>query len=143
MSMLNKKYNCLTSDILCCSLVPKVAPTDLGVVEKSSNSITVKWQPIPGNLTNGPLLGYKVEYTKFYTGEKAYITTLMVNSPTQVKISNLEKGTYYAIRIAGLTEGGVGPFSKSVREFTKMGKYPVLFLVQIFLSATCNSLLEN
>lgn len=102
-------------------LVPSAAPEGLQLVEKSSTSIIVKWKPIPANLTNGHLSGYKIKYKKIFSIAFSYLTR---NSAplTQANISDLEKSTMYEIYVAGFTEAGTGPYSERLREITDRGK---------------------
>ena len=108
--------------ILYC-LVPSASPTDLRVVERKLTSITVKWQPIPENLTNGNLTGYKIRYRKYLGGDFAYLTKNWTSkSLPQAKITDLEKSTAYDISIAGYTDAGTGPFSQAISVKTKQSK---------------------
>lgn len=112
----------LISYILHCS-VPSASPKNLSVIERSPTSITVKWQPIPENVTNGKLSGYKIRYRKFLiisSGVYAYLTTnWSLNSLPQAKITDLENSTLYQISIAGYTDGGIGPYSDIITVKTK------------------------
>ena len=102
-------------------LVPSAAPEGLQLVEKSSTSIIVKWKPIPANLTNGHLSGYKIKYKKIFSLAFSYLTR---NSAplVQANISDLEKSTMYEIYVAGFTEAGTGPYSSRFRAMTSIGE---------------------
>lgn len=102
-------------------IVPSAAPEGLQVVEKNSTSITVKWKPIPANLTNGHLSGYKIKYKKIFNIAYSYLTWNSV-SLTQAYLSDLKKSTVYEIYVAGFTEAGTGPYSERLRAITSRGK---------------------
>ena len=101
-------------------LVPSAAPEGLQLVEKSSTSIIVKWKPIPANLTNGHLSGYKIKYKKVFSMAYSYLTWNS-DSLTQANISDLEKTTMYEVYVAGFTEAGTGPYSARLRAITSGG----------------------
>lgn len=107
------------------------------MVETRLTSITFKWKPIPENLTNGYLLGYKTRYRKFFGGEYAY---LIINwdsqSIPQAKITTLENSTIYEISISGYTAAGTGPYSGRLTVKTKQCKFKKLCVVYIKIIRT-------
>lgn len=102
-------------------VVPSTAPEGLQLVEKSLTSIIVKWKPIPVNLTNGHLSGYKIKYKKIFSMAYSYLVWNS-DSLTQANISDLEESTVYEIYVAGFTEAGTGPYSERLRAITGGGK---------------------
>lgn len=107
-------YNTIFSNILNCS-----APTGLHLVERSSTSITIKWQPLPvGDLYN-ILSGYRIKYTKSGSGDYASID-IKKSDQIQCEITNLEKSTTYEIWVARLyLSGSTGPYSQEIKATTK------------------------
>lgn len=104
-------------------LVPSTSPTNVSVVERRLTSITVKWQPIPENSSNGYLFGYKIRYKKVFGGKYAYLTANWSSGPLiQAKITDLENSTLYEIRIAGYTDEGTGPYSGRITVKTRQCK---------------------
>ena len=95
-------------------------------------SITVKWKHIPANSRNGFLVGYKIKYKKL--GDDAYMhlkTDSQIKS--QAKITNLERGTDYKIKVAGYTGAGTGPYSDAITQRTKFCK---LFRINVYIESS-------
>lgn len=92
------------------------------MVQKSSTSITLKWQTIIGGLP-----GYKIKFKKAGNGQYEYKDIRSKYAfQLQVEISDLEKNTLYQIQVAGYTEDGVGPYSEMILEKTEDGKSYIL-----------------
>lgn len=92
------------------------------MVQKSSTSITLKWQTIIGGLS-----GYKIKFKKAGNGQYEYKDIRSKYAfQLQVEISDLEKNTLYQIQVAGYTEDGVGPYSEMILEKTEDGKSYIL-----------------
>lgn len=68
---------------------------------------------------------------KVDTGEYSYLDISLLES--QAKISDLQKNTLYEIKVAGLSQDGIGPYSEEIREKTTTGKYLIFQLHQSHL----------
>ena len=102
------------SNILNCS-----APTGLHLVERSSTSITIKWQPLPVGDLHNILSGYRIKYTKSGSDDYASID-IKKSDQIQCEITNLEKSTTYEILVARLyLSGSTGPYSQEIKATTK------------------------
>ena len=87
--------------------VPSAAPTIISAFNTSSTSIAVHWNPIPENLTNGILLGYRISYRPF--SQVSLPGNITVNaSSTSVELKGLQKFCFYLIIIFGYTKTGEG-----------------------------------
>ena len=88
--------------------VPEAFPTNVTGFNQSSTSLFVEWRHIPHQYRNGILLGYKI----FYAPKKWYqpMFSKTVNSTREsTTLDNLEKYTWYVIKVAGFTSKGLGP----------------------------------
>ena len=99
------------------------------MVKTGKTSITVKWQHIPEGSRNGVLVGYKIKYKKLDGGEIMYLTTDS-QIKSQAKITNLERGSAYEIKVAGYTGAGTGPYSDAETQSTK---YCKLFRINVYI----------
>ncbi|KAM5193915.1 leukemia inhibitory factor receptor [Mantella aurantiaca] len=101
-------------------LTPKVAP-NFTVQETTSNSILVKWQPVPEDDLRGFLQGYLVYVVKNQSDSYfAKFKDLVRHSETKLKnitdpairilkIEDLQSGTNYQLGLQAYTRGGQGP----------------------------------
>ena len=88
-------------------VVPWARPTITSVFNTSSTSIKLQWRPIPDDLVNGILLGYKVVYQAFLPGSSQNFTWTNA-STTSVELQGLEKFTLYLVGVSGYTRKGAG-----------------------------------
>lgn len=100
--------------------VPPVAPTNLRLLKKGLDSITVVWRPIIGQVS-----GYTIKYKEAGNGIYAYVNidVSLGKSQWQGKITDLKENTAYEIQVAGYSEDGTGPYSEQIIETTKSGKF--------------------
>jgi len=75
------------------------------------------WSPVPQGYVNGLLMGYSIKYQRIRTAERTVFDdehTLTVK-PSKLSI-RLQVQTYstYRIRVAALTQKGMGPYSEYV-----------------------------
>jgi len=77
---------------------------------RGSNSLEIRWSPIPEEDTHGVLLGYVVYYRRY--GSYENFTTVKVDASTQIlRITGLMEATRYEIKVADRTSVGEGPLS--------------------------------
>ena len=90
--------------------VPQEAPrwTSAGVYINTTLNIFVQWPAIPSYKVEGRLVGYKVFY-RVGDGEFSSKTVGPDVYETRIDIANVPEP--YEIRVAGFTNGGVGPMS--------------------------------
>ena len=87
--------------------VPSAPPKITSAYKTSSTSISVHWTPIPENVTNGILLGYRIRYVPFLPGFLPVVKTTNASS-TSCEQGGLKKFTFYFILVSGYTNGGSG-----------------------------------
>lgn len=88
--------------------VPEAFPSNVTGFNQSSTTLFVEWRHIPQQYRNGILLGYKI----FYAPKKSYqpMFSKTVNSTrVSTTLDNLEKYTWYVIKVTGFTSKGLGP----------------------------------
>ena len=71
-------------------------------------NVLVRWAAIPKNKVDGGLVGYKVYY-RVGDGEFSWKTVGPDVHEIRIDIANVPEP--YEIRVAGFTNGGVGPMS--------------------------------
>eukprot|EP00795_Rhopilema_esculentum_P001382 gene1382-15786_t len=102
--------------------VPTAPPPNVRVREKYSlDSITVTWNEIAAEKSNGRLKGYKVKYT---ITKVSNVDVLVTSSSTKeiildkytfrLKITGLTSYTTYVVSVCGFTDAGNGPYSDPV-----------------------------
>lgn len=102
------------------------------MVKKSSTSITVKWDAIPGSFSFDPLSGYKIRYRK--SGSDNYASMDVRSDQTQAKITNLKSRTTYKICVAGFyTSGKEGPYSEEINAETPKITSTYMLSINIFI----------
>jgi len=87
--------------------VPSAAPKITSAYNTSSTSISVHWTPIPENVTNGILLGYKVIFRIRDLPETEQLLTIR-NQSTSVELQGLKAFREYVIFVEGFTVKGSG-----------------------------------
>lgn len=94
--------------------VPSSAPTSVTVVNTTSTTLSLEWDPLRVEDHNGIITGYVVNYSRVDTG--SIIT--VVSSTTSVDIGMLMPYTTYLFFVAAETRVGSGPFSPSLQHTT-------------------------
>lgn len=94
--------------------VPSRPPRILEVSAETSESIFIKWEPIPQRHLQGLLQGYHVYYNKENTSHPAIKITVN-SSLMQTTLNHMKPLTNYEVWIAGFTGKGAGP--NSTKEF--------------------------
>ena len=90
------------------------------VQEKTStSSLSIQWMDVPGNETNGHLIGYTVTYRAVKVGGKEVVDDVVkkksVGTGTHsITLNDLQSFTTYEIRVAGITRRGEGVFSQPI-----------------------------
>ena len=100
-------------------LVPSAPPSNVTVQEKTStSSLSIQWMDVPGNETNGHLIGYTVTYRAVKVGGKEVVDDVVKKSvgtgTHSITLSDLQSFTTYEIRVAGITRRGEGVFSQPI-----------------------------
>ena len=81
---------------------PDTNVTNLGV-----NSLLLRWTTIPSQDAHGIVVGYRIYYRPYYSNQN--FTVVQTSASTlNIKLTNLQEGTLYAIMVAGLTSKGEG-----------------------------------
>ncbi|RMX55339.1 hypothetical protein pdam_00019119, partial [Pocillopora damicornis] len=100
--------------------VPSAPPSNVTVQEKTStSSLSIQWMDVPGNETNGDLIGYTVTYRAVKVGGKEVVDDVVkkksVGTGTHwITLNDLQSFTTYEIRVAGITRRGEGVFSQPI-----------------------------
>ena len=102
--------------------VPSEPPSGIKVQHKISlDTITITWNALREDVTNGRFQGYKVKYTKrkvagvdVMTSESNTKEIIVDKYTLKLKINGLLSYSSYDISVCGFTEAGNGPFSKPV-----------------------------
>lgn len=86
--------------------VPSRGP-DTNVPNFRMNSLLLRWAAIPPQDAHGIVVGYRIYYRPYYSNQN--FTVVQTNASTlNIKLSNLQEATLYAIMVAGLTSKGEG-----------------------------------
>ncbi|XP_035012145.1 M-protein, striated muscle isoform X1 [Hippoglossus stenolepis] len=87
--------------------MPEPGPAyDLSFCEVRGSSLVVEWQK-PVYSGSGPITGYRVEYAKKGTSDWVTANEKSVNHRF-LKVTGLEEGSRYVVRVRGVNEAGVG-----------------------------------
>lgn len=101
------------------NLVPSRAPQLIQMTAKTSDSVFVKWEPIPRRHVKGILQGYHVNYSEEDTRFPVIKNVLTVNaSVTHATLEKMKPQTRYHVWITGFTRKGAGPSSEKEYVFT-------------------------
>ena len=92
-------------------IVPTEAPSNFHLDSLSSSSISVKWAEIPQESRNGEIIGYRVGYYMRFSYEVVWDSIQVDGQTFKATINNLTEGFSYRIRVAGVTQEGVGVYS--------------------------------
>ena len=94
----------------------------MGVLEVTSSSITVQWEPVNCIHRNGDITGYSVQYREV---DSRVTLTLFVSgdSAREAIISNLDPSTIYTIEVAAVNSAGAGVYSNRNRAETTQSEY--------------------
>ena len=94
-------------------LEPDAAPQNLTAVNKTSNSILIKWGQVPHSKRQGRILKYRVDYAP--TANNNDTKSGEVNVTTKyLKIDGLDNDTNYTIAVSASTSKGYGPASAPI-----------------------------
>ncbi|XP_031358868.1 roundabout homolog 2-like [Photinus pyralis] len=89
--------------------VPSAPPDNIVFEIYNDSAAWVRWSSPPSQHHNGIIIGYKLQV------KGGLLRTVTINSnTTSLLISNLTKSHMYSVKVAGLTQAGLGPFSNSV-----------------------------
>ena len=92
------------------STVPSSSPQDVMVESEIPASLLVSWQPPLEKDHNGPITGYKIQYTRIGSSNMS----VNVTNGTNHRISALDALVNYSVIVAAMTVNGTGPFSDVV-----------------------------
>ena len=92
------------------STVPSSSPLDVMVESEIPASLLVSWQPPLEKDHNGPITGYKIQYTRIGSSNMS----VTVTNGTNHRISALDALVNYSVIVAAMTVNGTGPFSDVV-----------------------------
>ena len=97
---------------------PSSPPTNVSVVDITSTSITVTWEPVPPIDQNGIITQYEVEYNQSSFDINTTQTVRVDSSSTMVQLTALHEYVNYSIQVRAYTEVGDGPYSDDIYERT-------------------------
>uniref|UniRef100_A0A6Q2Y236 Sidekick cell adhesion molecule 1a n=1 Tax=Esox lucius TaxID=8010 RepID=A0A6Q2Y236_ESOLU len=99
--------------------VPSGSPVNVSAEAMSSTQLLVTWSPVPDMQRNGPILGYKVNYSVKDSGEPPSVRSVPGERSSSVLLGDLLKYTLYEVRVIAYTALGDGPPSPPCRHWTK------------------------
>lgn len=98
--------------------VPSLPPQNLWANNISSTALRVTWNPVPTGFVHGILRGYKLLYRKCSEVSVPYREIALSPAHRFKEIDDLQKFTYYEIRILAFTIKGNGAQSPQVNVTT-------------------------
>ena len=91
---------------------PSIAPGNITTVSTAPEVIYVEWADIPVEHRNGPLIGYKVKYKKYF--DKQFSIRYVDFGFTTTELLGLKPFTLYWIEICAYNAAGEGPTDYSI-----------------------------
>ncbi|XP_015753438.1 PREDICTED: phosphatidylinositol phosphatase PTPRQ-like [Acropora digitifera] len=98
--------------------VPSLPPQNLWANNVSSTALRVTWSPVPTGYVHGILRGYKLLYRKSSEVSAPYLEIALSPGHRFKEIDDLQKFTFYEIRILAFTIKGDGAQSPQVNVTT-------------------------
>ena len=102
--------------VLCTYIAPLTVPHNVTIVH-SNKTLIVTWTPLTLTEARGFVAGYKIAYISSSTecnNSDSYHTTFSDKNFKNITIVDDTK--QYGVKVAGFTEGGIGPYSSVVYE---------------------------
>lgn len=99
-------------------IVPTTSPDDVTVIDQTSTSVRVCWQP--PSFSGGVI----TEYVVLYSTDSAmmeYVKLPVFNGNLCTYITKLSESTEYFFQVGASTGRGAGPLSKKIRKITNKG----------------------
>ncbi|EDO38365.1 predicted protein, partial [Nematostella vectensis] len=96
---------------------PDLAPPNVRVVNQSSTSLLVTWDPLPAGHTRGVLAGYRVWYRALKNSDDER-AAVVPPGRGDVIIRDLRVFTVYVVQVEAFTGAGTGPRSEPYRAST-------------------------
>ena len=90
---------------------PSSPPQEIEVKSHNPASLIVSWQPPLDEISNGPITGYVMQYTRIGSDDKMLLN---ISTYTTLTISGLYAYAKYSVTLAAVNANGTGPFSKPV-----------------------------
>lgn len=109
----------LNASTLICLSEPGRPPTDIVAKQIGYTDIYLIWDEINPKYVFGKFIGYGVQYYSLGNDNSNKVNHTTYCNFT---ITNLTHNTEYQVRVAGITEGGIGVFSKYVNITTRKSK---------------------
>ncbi|XP_071538976.1 cell adhesion molecule Dscam2-like isoform X2 [Panulirus ornatus] len=94
--------------------VPSAPPESVKCDPLSSQALRVRWHPLPLNLSNGPVQGYKVFYKRTSNIEGSNAVEIKRTTNLETNLQGLGRFTNYSVRILAFTAAGDGVVSSPV-----------------------------
>lgn len=104
---------------LICLSGPGRPPTDIVAKQIGYTDIYLIWEEINPKYVFGKFIGYGVQYYPLGNDNSNKVNQTAYRNFT---ITNLTHNTEYQVRVAGITEGGIGIFSQYVNITTRKSK---------------------
>ena len=95
-------------------IVPSSPPSNIHVVNKTTDSISITWDEVPLNHSNGAIKGYIV----FYKEKMRSLYNSMATLQKNIALFGLKFFTEYSIRVLAYTENGNGVSSHEISVLT-------------------------
>ena len=97
---------------------PSSPPTNVSVIDVTSTSITVTWDPVPAIDRNGIITEYEVEYNQSTFDINTTQTVRVNSSYTMVQLTELHEYVEYFIQVRAYTREGYGPYTEPINQTT-------------------------
>ncbi|XP_047494788.1 Down syndrome cell adhesion molecule-like protein Dscam2 [Penaeus chinensis] len=91
--------------------VPSAPPKAVQCDPLSSQALRVRWNPLPLNLSNGPVQGYKVYYKRTTNIEGSNAVEVKRTTNLETNLQGLGRFTNYSVRVLAFTSAGDGVMS--------------------------------
>ena len=100
---------------------PSVAPGNVKTVSTANDVIYIEWKNIPVEHRNGPLIGYKVKYKKYF--DQQFSIRYVDFGFTTTELLGLKPFTLYWIDICGYNVAGEGPTDYAIIKTLEGGMF--------------------
>ncbi|XP_042207955.1 Down syndrome cell adhesion molecule-like protein Dscam2, partial [Homarus americanus] len=94
--------------------VPSSPPENVKCDPLSSQALRVRWNPLPLNLSNGPVQGYKVFYKRTSNIEGSNAVEIKRTTNLETNLQGLGRFTNYSVRVLAFTAAGDGVVSTRI-----------------------------
>ena len=93
------------------------------ILESTSTSVTVGWEPLHSHCNNCKIVGYSVQYEETEGAGEKQKKRATGCSVTEVTITDLRPSTTYSFQVAAINIAGAGDYSDAEDVETKSGVF--------------------